>query len=75
MYNSDKWYGDEAVVRLRTWMSENGISQAELSRRTGISQSRLSRVLRNHYEFLTDSFWIRLKKCEDLPIRWVKYGC
>lgn len=74
IYIENKDTGEETVVRLRKWMSTNGISQAELSRRSGISQSRLSLVLRGKYEYLTQEFFLRLKKCPGLPLRWIMYG-
>lgn len=66
----DEW--TDSILRMKTWMTEEGVTQAELSRRTGISQSQLSKVLNGKFEFISPLFWKRLSKLDNYS--WIKFG-
>lgn len=74
MYASDRFnYGDVAE-RLRTEMKACGLTQSALSKETGISSSRISKILNGKWEFLSDGFWLKLRKCEKINYTFVKFG-
>ena len=73
-YKSDREVYKGAVERLKDQMKLAGLSQAELSKRTGISASNLSRFLKGRWEFVPDRFWLKLKKCRDVDLKYVMYG-
>lgn len=62
----------ESIMRLKTWMKDEKISQTELSRKTGISQSQISKVFSGNFEFISPIFWKRLSKLDNFA--YIKYG-
>ena len=66
--------GPKVIERLKAELYRNSLSQSALSRMTGISTSQISRIMKGHFEFLTDGFWVKLKKCQYINVRWIKYG-
>lgn len=73
-YKND-WYaygGWES--RLREELKNAGMTQKALCEETGICQSQLSKMLHGDWIFITDGFWLKLKKCEYISLKYVKYG-
>lgn len=73
-YASDKYSYEGAHERLKAQMDAAGLTVAEVSSITGISNSNLRKILKGRWEFLTDSFWRKLKKCSSLNVGYIKYG-
>lgn len=74
MYASDKYVYGAVGERLHEQMKEHDLTQCALSKETGISQSQISKILHGQWEFLTDGFWIKLKRCNKINFGYVKYG-